>query len=305
MAGTEAPSLVRSYIRALLPRRGGGSSPWPVPEAVQEGVRIDADHLRCYRRLCGFADETSLPPTYPHLTAFPMTMALMTGRGFPFRVLGVVHIRNAITQLRPIHWAEPLDFRVWVEEPCEHPGGTAFDVGAQVRDTAGELVWTSASTYLRRGKRPTGADRRAQAPPAPPVPARATTWSLPADLGRRYAAVTGDRNPIHLYPWTARLFGFKRQIAHGMWSAARCLAAIDAAPGAEADAFPASGLDFAVEFRAPVLLPSTVAFATAADAEGGTAFTLTSAHSGRTHLVGRLNGSGECARPSRRGDAGS
>lgn len=262
--------------------------------------------------LCGFAADDSLPPTYPHLTAFPMSMALMTGRGFPFRVLGVVHIRNEIRQLRPIHRAEPLDFRVWIEEPHEHSRGIAFDVGAQVRATTGELVWSSVSTYLRRGKRPPGPDSRnartsarsaRSAPPAAgdaPIPDPAVTWLLPADLGRRYAAVSGDRNPIHLYPWTARMFGFRRQIAHGMWSAARCLAAIEAARDAGADPSPRPDLDFAVDFRAPVILPSAVALAVTADGGadgggggghnggGGTRFTLASAHSGRVHLVGRV-----------------
>ena len=57
------------------------------------------------------------------------------------------------------------------------------------------------------------------------MPPGGVEWRLPGDLGRRYAAVSGDRNPIHLYALTAKAFGFPRQIAHGMWSKARCLAA--------------------------------------------------------------------------------
>ena len=298
MTGAEAPSLASSYIRALLlPRRRGGPSSWPAFEAVREGVRTDTDHLRRYRELCGFGATTSLPPTYPHLTAFPMSMALMTGSGFPFRILGVVHIRNEITQLRPIHGAEPLDFRVWIDEPYRHAKGTAFDVGSEVRDSAGELVWSSISTYLRRGTRPPTADSRPATQPVTQstetvaTPRPTETWRLPADLGRRYAALSGDRNPIHLYPWTARMFGFKRQIAHGMWSAARCLATIEAARNAEAERSSERRLDFAVDFRAPVVLPSSVDFVTTpGEPDGTTDFTLTSAHSGllHTHLVGRV-----------------
>jgi acyl dehydratase len=294
VAGLESPSLAGSYIRALLPRRGYGSSPWPALEAVCKGVRADTEHLRRYRGLCGFASGDSLPPTYPHLTAFPMSMALMTSRAFPFRVLGVVHIRNEIRQLRPIHLAEPLDFHVWIEQPREHAKGTAFDVGALASDTTGEPVWSSVSTYLRRAPRPPGHDSQPAAGPAQAAAEDATalgpeaTWRLPADLGRRYANVSGDRNPIHLYPWTARMFGFKRQIAHGMWSAARCVAAIDAAREAETARNPGLDRDFAVDFRAPVTLPSTVALTATKDAEGGTDFTLTSAQSGRVHLVGRM-----------------
>ena len=46
---------------------------------------------------------------------------------------------------------------------------------------------------------------------------------LAANLGRRYAPIAGDFNPIHLYPLTARLFGFKRPIIHGMWTLAYLL----------------------------------------------------------------------------------
>lgn len=297
-------SLTGSYIRALLPKRGAGRSPRPALEAERDGVRVDVDHLRGYRRLCGFTAETALPPTYPHLTAFPMSMALLTGKDFPLRILGLVHIRNEITQSRPIHQAEPLDYRVWVEEPYEHPKGIAFDIGAQVRDTTEELVWSSTSTCLRRdargsepGSRPSPAadtasaadSAGAAAPGDAPTNGSAVIWRLPADLGRRYAAVSGDRNPIHLYPWSARMFGFKRQIVHGMWSAARCLAAVDAVPGAqEHDPFPGPGLGFVVDFRAPVILPSTVALSSTPDGDAATDFTLASPSSGRTHLVGRV-----------------
>jgi acyl dehydratase len=85
-----------------------------------------------------------------------------------------------------------------------------------------------------------------------PLPAVAE-WRLAADVGRRYAAVSGDRNPIHLFALTARLFGFPRAIAHGMWTVARCLAAHGTPHAAHVHA----------EFRAPVLLPGTVRYAAA------------------------------------------
>ncbi|MEV5316138.1 MaoC/PaaZ C-terminal domain-containing protein [Streptomyces sp. NPDC052687] len=76
-------------------------------------------------------------------------------------------------------------------------------------------------------------------------------WPLGGDLGRRYAAVSGDRNPIHLHPLTARLFGFPRPIAHGMWTLARCLAAHGTPDAVRVRA----------RFLAPVPLPGTVEFA--------------------------------------------
>lgn len=313
---TGPASLAGSYVRALLPKASRGAAPdtWTAPSVSREAVTADPEHLRRYRQLCGFAPGPTLPPTYPHLTAFPMAMALMTRRGFPFRVLGLVHVRNEISRLRPIEEREQLDYHVWIDKPVEHPKGVAFDVRVEVCDDLGSLVWSSASTYLCRrasttpSAAPPAASGGTEADPVDtdhadtgPVDAMSTApalsaaqaWPLPADLGRRYAALSGDRNPIHLYPWTARPFGFRRQIAHGMWTAARCIAAIDVPCSAEAT------VTATVDFRAPVPLPSTVAFtrhpAEAAAAPGtdaaaapATGFTLVSARTGRTHLTGRL-----------------
>ena len=121
----------------------------------------------------------------------------------------------------------------------------------EVRD-GGDVVWESRSTYLARHRsRYDGEAARAERGPLPAV----AEWRLGADVGRRYGAASGDRNPIHLHPLTARLFGFPRAIAHGMWTVARCLAAHGAPEQARMEA----------EFRAPVLLPGTVTYA----ADGG------------------------------------
>ena len=44
------------------------------------------------------------------------------------------------------------------------------------------------------------------------------------NTGRSYAASSGDYNPWHLYGATAKLFGFRKAIAHGMWSLSKSLA---------------------------------------------------------------------------------
>ena len=109
-----------------------------------------------------------------------------------------------------------------------------------------------------------GRERRGRrdVPSAEDLPATAT-WQLPGDLGRRYGSVSGDLNPIHVHPLTARLFGFPSAIAHGMWTKARCLAALD---GRLPDAFTVE-----VAFKRPILLPATVQFAEAATGGSGSA----------------------------------
>ena len=90
---------------------------------------------------------------------------------------------------------------------------------------------------------------------------RAVLWHVAGDVGRRYGAVSGDRNPIHLRPLTARLFGFPRAIAHGMWVKAAALAMVsDQLP-------PAFTVD--ARFKLPMLLPATAALSADVTAGGG------------------------------------
>lgn len=105
-------------------------------------------------------------------------------------------------------------------------------------------------------------------------------WSIPGDIGRRYGAISGDRNPIHLYDFTAKLFGFPRAIAHGMWSKARCLAALE---GRLPDACTVD-----VQFKLPVLLPARVAFNSDPQPNGQLTFALQDLKNGKPHLAGSV-----------------
>lgn len=269
---TAAPNLAALYLKAVVsgPTRGGGEL--PDTEYVRSDIGVDPDHLAAYNRICGFGMRDELPVTYPHVLSFAMSVRLMTDPGFPFALVGLVHIANSITQHRPLLVTESLTQRVRLANLRPHPKGTQFDV---VTDTlVGErTVWTESSTYLRRGAPDESAPRRSGE--TVEIGESTATWRLPSDLGRRYAAVAGDRNPIHLHPWAAKAFGFPRTIAHGMWSKARCMAAFE---GRLPDACTVD-----VDFAKPVLLPSEVDFS-----ERGRAFALHS-RSGKPHLRGEIS----------------
>ena len=245
--------MIATYAKAaaaLVP--GAGHLPWvagggtdiPELELEREGLQVDRAHVAEYARVCGFGVGDALPPTYPHVLAFPLHMQLMTDGRFPFPAVGLVHLRNQIRQRRPVLASQSLHVRVRPTPVQEHPKGRTFSIVTEVR-ADGKLSWTSESTMLRRGGG-SGDSARAPERETPPFVAE---WRLPGDLGRRYGAVSGDRNPIHIHPLTARLFGFPRAIAHGMWTKARCLAALKLPDALTAE----------VEFRRPLLLPGRVA----------------------------------------------
>lgn len=283
---SETPPLGWMYGRVIafgLLRRArilGREKSLPELELVLPGVVADPEHEAAYRRVCGFAVGDTLPPSYPHVLAFPVALRLMTDRSFPFPLSGLVHVANAITLHRPIGSGEALTLRVRAERLRPHRKGTQFDIVTEV-SVGDEAVWDQVSTYLRRGDHSSSSDApeddgQAQTEPAGELRPTAT-WEVESRVSPRYAAVSGDRNPHHLHPLLARLFGFPRLLAHGMWIKARCLAELaDRLP----DAFTAS-----VEFKRPMLLPTTVTLATA-DENGGWSIAVRDAEDEAPHMIG-------------------
>ena len=243
------PRLGALYVKAALGAVRRRGRKLPDTELLREDVAVDRAHLAEYARVCGFPVADALPATYPHVLAFPLQVALMAQRSFPLPLPGLVHVRNRITLHRAIDAAEPLAVRVHAEGLRAHPKGAQVDLVARV-EAGEEAVWDGRSTYLARGA---AAPEGTAEPPEPPgieAGPPAATWRVDAGTGRRYAHVSGDVNPIHLHPWTAKAFGFPRAIAHGMWTAAHALAAMQGRlPQA---------LTYDVAFAKPLLLPSTV-----------------------------------------------
>ncbi|MGW7068500.1 MaoC family dehydratase [Streptomyces sp. NPDC054878] len=243
-----APLLLRGALLSPL-KRPRPDAPLPASCPTLGGIRPSSEHLAAYSRLCGYRTTPhTLPLTYPHVLSFPLAMRLMTTRAFPLPLLGLVHTSIEIDQQRALTTADTLELSVRATQLTPHHRGTEATLVTEAR-VDGATVWTSSSTYLARHRTDTSTPTKAPVESAP-LPALAE-WPLPGDLGRRYGAVSGDRNPIHLYPLTARLLGFPRAIAHGMWTVARCLAEYGTPESAHVRA----------DFKAPVLLPGTVTYA--------------------------------------------
>jgi acyl dehydratase len=287
---SSAPGMLPLFARAgaamipgasKLPFLGGGERSEEVPELTLklEDVQLDRDRLAAYTRVTKFPLRDQLPPTYPHILAFPLHLSLMTDRRFPFPALGLVHIANEIVQRRPIRVTEELQIRVHATPLEQHPRGKQFNLRTEV--TVGdEAVWEEGSTILKRGESShSGSSPAAKREEPPELPATAT-WRLPGDLGRRYASVSGDMNPIHMHPLSAKAFGFPTAIAHGMWTKARCLAALH--PRLP-DSFRVD-----VKFGKPILLPATVEFGERETA-GAIAFNVRGAGKGTPHLDGSVS----------------
>jgi acyl dehydratase len=285
------PSMAHLFARAgaamipgasRLPFVGGGGRDVPDLTLRLPNAAIDPDRLGTYNRVCGFDLRDTIPATYPHILAFPLQLSLMTDPSFPFPAIGLVHIANRIVQHRAIRSSERLDITVRATPLEDHPRGKQFSLLSEAR-VGDELVWEEVSTNLRRGGgSDSGAAKApgAELPRAEDLPATAT-WTLAGDLGRRYGSVSGDFNPIHMHPLTARLFGFKSAIAHGLWTKARCLGALQSSLP---DAFIVE-----VAFKKPIFLPGQVEFCEAVQpgAAFDVQFGVRDPRKGSSHLDGR------------------
>ncbi|MFG2043382.1 MaoC/PaaZ C-terminal domain-containing protein [Dactylosporangium sp. NPDC048998] len=285
----DRPPRLGPLYRAAALRRSTGTT-LPERGLRLDGVRVDLAHLAEYDRVCGFRLGDQLPATYPHVLAFPLAMALMTAPDFPFPLLGLVHVANRVEMLRPLRSSDAFSLSVRAEALRPHERGTQLDVVATA-SIDGETVWTDRSTYLRKT---TKSDKSAKSERSQTVEPPNATWRVPRRTGTDYARVSGDRNPIHTSRILARAFGFPATIAHGMWTKARCLAALE---GRLPDAYAVE-----VAFKLPVLLPATVGFSATPDGAGWR-FAVHDRRTGKPHLAGTIVDP-DCADPDEGGAAG-
>lgn len=246
------------FLKAALRRRVNGT------ELPEDGLRcwisLEPKQLAAYRKVCGFADNGLLPATYPHVLAFALQMQLLTAQNFPFPLLGLVHLANRIRVLRPMGNVSSVRIGVRVDNLQPHAKGAVFDLVTTVDDLLGPL-WEAESQMLCRTVKLPGE-------PAAPIPplgeglSEVSRWPAESNIGRRYARVSGDYNPIHLSAWSARLFGFPQAIAHGLWNKAMTLAALS-------EHLPAANIEVSVHFMKPVLLPGTVRLQASAAGSSG------------------------------------
>lgn len=242
------------YLRAAL-----SVIPRPRPSVLPSTVvtfsaTASVSDVASYNAVCGYPLADTLPPLYPHIMAFGRTMKLMSGNDFPFPVVGLVHVGNRLVA-SPLPVDSPLFFTVRAVDLRHHRRGQQFDIvtTASLGSSEGPVAWTETSTYLRRGSSSSSAPSESS-PSLVDGPA-AAVWDVATSVGRAYAGVSGDYNPIHTSTLGARTFGFKKPIAHGMWTKARLLASVRLSDSFTVD----------VRFRAPIYLGSQVSLYTSGD----------------------------------------
>lgn len=276
------PSMVPAYARVMM-----GSKPYSAPPGTQitpidlevRKVKLSAAHLQRYRDICQVPAGSRLPPAYLHVVAMPLHMQLFIAEKFPVKVLGLIHLRNTIRVYREFPLDAPLALGVHFDTMRLTDAGQEYDFTTRYT-VEGEVVWEEVSTMFARGNTPPkeGSKRPSiERSTHPSEGVKTETLDIAENTGWRYARVSGDFNPIHLTARTAKMFGFKQAVAHGMWSMGRCL-------GSAASELPSGRIQIDTQFKLPVYLPSQ-ALARTWPVEQGVDIAMCTTRGDRLHLA--------------------
>ncbi len=276
-----APSELRAYAGILLRRRPGLRELSQMPRLERSlDARIDPAWLAAYREIVGEtqSSEGTLPPLALQLAAAPLHLQLLADARFPFPALGIIHVGQSVEQREPLRADQPLELRASTTEAAEAKRGITFGLVTEAR-AEGELVWRGETTALVPQKRAHAEKKSKLELAAEPGWEPLASVRAAESLGRRYAAIANDRNPIHQHALLAKPFGFKRAIVHGTWTLARALAALKEPWGA---------YQLQARFLRPVFLPSEISIAARRE-EKNRYLRVTNAQGDITHLSAQIS----------------
>mgnify|MGYP000235112905 FL=1 len=253
------PKNGSAMFRALvLPRKGFKTSVGlPIIKATWTGAQADQRVLNDYLAMLNLGKSANLPILYPHVMAGSMHMNMLSHKSFPVRLLGLVHLKNRITQYKAIPVDAVMDIHSEIASYRLVEKGLEFDF-TTVATINDEKVWEEVSTSFKAGRfggKTNPSKEKSFELYSLKDSEKAGSWNVPNNRGKKYAKITGDYNPIHMSPLAAKLFGFKRDIAHGFGVLAEAIeysTAIALAGGVE------KALRVDVVFKGPIYLNNDV-----------------------------------------------
>lgn len=289
-------------------------------QVLEQQYQINPRHCENYHKLVAWNSGIAsvIHPNYLQVLTLPMQLSMMVSKPFPFKPMGLVHLANEIHVNELPEQNAELTLRTSFDGLQAHKRGYVFALKSE-GFIGRELAIAATSYYLARIKhdvltatKPDLAvstlDTQQLLPTLGTIDPEGDTFLYPSTfeqgIGRRYARVSGDYNPIHLSRWSAKLLGFRRAIAHGMYSKAVCVSML-----AKNDVFSCRTANpsifankvIATQFVQPIYLPSEAQIQvgrTKLSSKGisndelkGIAFTLSSKKGSKTrlHLQGEVS----------------
>jgi acyl dehydratase len=223
---------------------------------VRNNLKPDAKKILRYKNVCGFANSnniepnTTIPATYLQTLFIGLLGKFITTPHFPINPMGLIQVGQSFEQTRAVTTDEILNLS------CQLHGITKTKKGIHTQFlltviSSKEIVWKGISTFFTRSKTKPPKKKRDENTEEKFLEIKESIF-VARNTGLKYAMVSGDYNPHHLYGLTARMIGFKQPIAHGMWSLARVMASMEKEFGTrypiKADA----------SFKLPIFMPAVI-----------------------------------------------
>lgn len=251
-----AGMFARAVPQAMRKKQGVLSVSQPTRHRVlHDGVKLEADRIEAFRQCCAFEGQRGgVPLSFPELYFTPLMAQAIVSREFPVSPLGLIHMRQTATQHQRLVPDGRYDARCELVEMRETPKGIEIDFEMELVN-AGTAHWTGLGTMLSRAKSVRGGKKKKSQGTREESSCPVIDVEVAGDTGRKFARVTGDYNPHHLWSWTARPLGYRRPIAHGMWTLGRSLAVALARTDADASVSADASL------KLPLYMPGTARFA--------------------------------------------
>lgn len=219
------------------------------------GIRINKGHLDRYKKLCGYDQDITggVPICYVESLFLKSLVCVVTSNKFCLSPLGLIHLRQTITQHEPLqkYINDTLQANVKVTQYRCTDRGVEVDISLYLLAERNKVIWEGVVTLISMKAVMRNASNEHE---RNDVFQYSETISVSADCGIQYSKLTGDWNPHHLYSWTAKPFGYRSPIAHGMWTLSRALAEIDKRCGIDFG----RRLQISCFFKRPLFMPSRV-----------------------------------------------
>eukprot|EP00199_Chlamydomonas_sp_CCMP681_P001866 CAMPEP_0119105290 /NCGR_PEP_ID=MMETSP1180-20130426/3294_1 /TAXON_ID=3052 ORGANISM="Chlamydomonas cf sp, Strain CCMP681" /NCGR_SAMPLE_ID=MMETSP1180 /ASSEMBLY_ACC=CAM_ASM_000741 /LENGTH=343 /DNA_ID=CAMNT_0007090301 /DNA_START=6 /DNA_END=1037 /DNA_ORIENTATION=- len=267
------PSCAWLYTQAIMSLMLGKSKkaragPRMLKVSLMKPTPINPERFAGFVRLTAAGGEGGgstaglLPLCYPMCEGFRLVMQCMFLPEFPFNVLGSVLTGNKTVCYRAIGCLERLLYSVSINlEDTSRTAKGDTEVPVVLTVYSGEdrevVLLSTITVLVMNPNRNKGAKADAIAPLPAPAWVPIDTWRLGSDVGRRFASLNGDRNPIHMFAFASALFGFKRPIAHALYLTACAEASLISQGGV----VPSTPCLLDAAFKRPTLLPATLQLA--------------------------------------------
>lgn len=186
---------------------------WTVEaEAFQAYARATDDDNPAY-----FSDDPIAPPMFHVRPMIAQMLKCARDPELEIDMLRLVHGEHRMQFHAPLRPGDVLSIGATLDAVVEKPAGTIFTFGMFL-DRAGERVVEGSTAYFIRAKNPPPRDKKKKKAPAepPPAPSFEISQQVATDQALRYAAASGDDNPIHTDEAVAKKAGLPRCILHGL-----------------------------------------------------------------------------------------